>query len=78
MAWFEKHLYLKKSGLRGAGMGLFTRKAITKGARICEYRGKIKTWKRLMDEDGDNPYLFYVSSRTVINPLPLNKKKSIA
>jgi SET domain-containing protein len=69
MPWFEKYLYVKKSGLRSAGKGLFTRKAIPKGKCICEYRGRIRTWKQSLTEPGDNPYYFYINSRTVINPL---------
>jgi hypothetical protein len=42
MAFLEKQLYLKKSHLPGAGKGLFTRKAIAKGSRICEYTGQKK------------------------------------
>jgi uncharacterized protein len=73
MAWFEKYLYVKKSGLSKAGKGLFTRKAIPKGKCITEYKGKIQTWKESLDQPGDNPYFFYINAKTVINPL-LGKK----
>ena len=76
MAWFEKYLYLKKSGLRGAGKGLFTRKAIPNSTRICEYKGRIRSWKQSLEEPGDNPYFFYINSKTVINPF--RQKKSLA
>ena len=76
MAWFEKFLYLKKSGLRAAGRGLFTRKAIPKGARICEYKGRIRSWKESLKERGDNRNFFYINSKTVINPI--HQKKSLA
>lgn len=73
MAWFEKYLYVKKSGLGGAGKGLFTRKAIPKGKCITEYKGHIQTWKKSLDQPGDNAYFFYITAKAVINPL-LGKK----
>ena len=76
MAWFEKYLYLKKSELKRAGRGLFTRKAIPNGARICEYKGRIRTWKESLAEPGDNPYFFYINAKMVINPI--YQKKSLS
>ncbi|MBK5284166.1 MAG: SET domain-containing protein-lysine N-methyltransferase [Bacteroidia bacterium] len=69
MAWFEKYLYVKKSGLKRAGKGLFTKKAIPKGKCLTEYKGRIRTWKESLKEPGDNQYFFYVNAKTVINPL---------
>ena len=76
MAWFEKYLYIKKSGLNKAGKGLFTRKAIPAGKCITEYKGRIRTWKLSLEEPGDNPYFFYITAKTVINPL--HGKKTLA
>lgn len=76
MAWFEKYLYVKKSKLKGAGKGLFTRKAIRAGKCICEYKGRIQTWKESLAQPGDNPYFFYINAKTVINPV--YQKKSLA
>lgn len=66
-------LYLKKSLLPGAGKGLFTKKDIAKGERIIEYKGRIQTWKEAIAENRDNPYLFYINSKTVINPVRSKK-----
>jgi SET domain-containing protein len=74
MAFLEKYLYLKKSNLPGAGLGLFTQIDIPKGSRIVEYKGRIQPWKDVKDEDGYNAYLFKINSRTAINAL--NYKKS--
>lgn len=67
MALYEKHLYVKKSSLKNAGKGLFTKVAIPKGKRIVEYKGKITTWKEVKDDDGRNSYIFYVKRYHVIN-----------
>lgn len=73
MALLEKQLYLKKSGLPGAGKGLFTKKDIPKGTVIVEYKGTIHTWDEIKHEDGKNGYLYYVNSKRVINAKPLTK-----
>ena len=73
MAYLEKYLYLKKSGLAGSGYGLFTKINIKKGTRIVEYKGRIQPWKEVKDEDGYNPYLFKVNSRIAINAMPFKK-----
>ena len=67
MAFFEKHLVVKKSNLPSAGKGLFTRKAIPKGTRIIEYKGKITTWKDVKHDEGSNGYIFYVKRYHVID-----------
>ena len=69
MSWFEKYLYVKKSGLSKAGKGLFTRKAIPEGKCITEYKGRIRSWKQSLAEPGDNAYFFYITAKAVINPL---------
>src|SRR5690606_2925408 len=56
MALLEKQLFVKKSTIPNAGKGLFTKKAIAKGTRIVEYKGKISAWKDVKDEDGKNGY----------------------
>ncbi|HTE30568.1 MAG TPA: SET domain-containing protein-lysine N-methyltransferase [Chryseolinea sp.] len=71
MALLEKQLYVKKSTLPGSGMGLYTRKAIPKGTRIVEYKGKKSAWKDVKDEDGKNGYIFYINRNHVIDARPL-------
>ncbi|MEJ7643687.1 MAG: SET domain-containing protein-lysine N-methyltransferase [Chryseolinea sp.] len=71
MPLLEKQLYVKKSTLPDAGKGLFTRKAIPKGTRIVEYKGKRSKWKDVKDEDGKNGYIFYINRNNVINALPV-------
>lgn len=71
MALLEKQLFVKKSTIPNAGKGLFTKKAIPKGTRIVEYKGKISSWKDVKDEDGKNAYIFYVNRNHVINALPV-------
>jgi len=73
MAYLEKYLYLKKSKLPGAGMGLFTSIDIAKGTRIVEYKGRLQPWKEVKDEDGHNGYIFKLHARLAINALPYKK-----
>ncbi len=70
MALLEKQLYVKKSTIPNAGMGLFTRKFIPKGTRIVEYKGRRSTWKEVKDEDGRNGYIFYINRNIVIDGKP--------
>ncbi len=70
MALSEKHLFIKKSKLPNAGKGLFTKKEITKGIRIVEYKGKLRKWKEVKHEDGHNGYLMYITRNAVIDALP--------
>ena len=67
MALLEKKLYVKKSGIPGAGKGLFTKEFIPKGTRIVEYKGKRTKWKEVKDDDGKNGYLFYINRNNVID-----------
>lgn len=76
MALFDKILRVKKSGVPGAGKGLFTTGFIPRGSKITEYKGKIKTWKEIKKEDGDNNYIFFVNRNHVIDARP--KKKALA
>ena len=73
MALLEKQLYVKKSGIPGAGKGLFTKEFISKGTRIVEYKGKRTKWKEVKDDDGKNGYLFYINRNNVIDALPATK-----
>lgn len=73
MALLEKQLKVKRSQLPNAGMGLFTTKAIAKGTRIVEYKGRRTKWKDVRDEDGRNGYIFYINRNHVIDAL-LTKK----
>jgi len=73
MALLEKQLYVKKSGIPGAGKGLFTKEFIPKGTRIVEYKGKRTVWKDVKDDDGKNGYLFYINRNNVIDALPATK-----
>lgn len=73
MALLEKQLFVKKSTIPNAGNGLFTKKFIPKGSHIVEYKGTVSKWKDVKDEDGKNPYIFFVNRNHVINGLP-NKK----
>jgi SET domain-containing protein len=73
MAQLRKQLYIKKSGIPNAGKGLFTKKAIPKGTRIIEYKGRRTTWKDVKDEDGKNGYIFYINRNHVIDALPTKK-----
>lgn len=70
MALSEKYLFIKKSKLPNAGKGLFTKKSISKGIRIVEYKGKLRKWKDAKHEDGHNGYLMYITRNAVIDALP--------
>lgn len=77
MALLEKHLFVKKSKLPGAGRGLFTKVPIKKGTRIVEYKGEILTWKEVEKmPDYRNGYVFYFSLKYVIDAW--KTKKSVA
>lgn len=69
----ERRLWIKKSKLPGARLGLFSRKAIEKGACIVEYRGRLERWANVKHTDGYNPYLLRVNALWVINALPYRK-----
>jgi SET domain-containing protein len=67
MALLEKHLYLKKSSLPGAGLGLFTKVDIPKGKFIVEYKGRLELWNDIKHEDGHNAYLFRLNRKYALN-----------
>ncbi len=54
-------LLVKRSRIPGAGKGLFTTKAIEKGANIIQYRGEIIGWKDYNErvKQAKDGYLFY-------------------
>lgn len=72
MALLEKQLEVKESNLPGAGKGLFTTEYIAKGTRIAEYKGRIRTWKEVKDDD-TNYYIFYVNRNYIIDA---NRRKT--
>jgi SET domain-containing protein len=74
MIMLEKNLFVKQSGLPGAGKGLFTKVFIPKGAQIIEYKGTITTWKEVDHTDGDNGYIYYVKRNYVIDARPHPKE----
>lgn len=67
MPLLEKQLVVKRSTLKGAGKGLFTTKAIPKGKKIVEYKGKVTKWKEVNDHHGLNGYIYYVNRNHVID-----------
>lgn len=73
MALLEDQLYVKRSNIPKSGLGLFTRKAIKKGACIVEYKGRLERWKDVKSQDGYNGYLLQVNTRWAINALPYKK-----
>lgn len=75
MALLEKQLEVKESSIPGAGKGLFTGKFISKGTRIAEYKGRIRTWEEVQHDDS-NYYIFYVTETHIIDAA--NYKKSPA
>jgi len=64
MALTNKDLVVKKSQIKNAGKGLYTKKFIPKGTVITEYKGKITTWKEAQQTKTFNGYVF--SSATIM------------
>jgi len=73
MALLEKQLIVKRSTIPNSGKGLFTKKLITKGTRIVEYKGRVSTWKEVDIDEGRNGYIYYVNRKHVINAQPFPK-----
>jgi hypothetical protein len=69
----KKYLLVKRSGIAGAGRGLFTTTFIPKGTRIVEYKGRIIVWKEV---DADNPFIYYVKRNHVIDARPYKKARA--
>jgi len=76
MALLEKFLVVKRSGLPGAGQGLFTRKFIPKGTRIIEYKGRLTTWNDVKHDNGVNGYLYYINRNHIIDARYHKKSKA--
>jgi uncharacterized protein len=66
----ENKLIVKRSGIPGAGKGLFTKVFIPEGTRIIEYKGSITTWKDVNHNNGENRYIFYINRNRVIDANP--------
>jgi uncharacterized protein len=73
MALLEKFLSVKKSNIPEAGKGLFSKTNIKKGIRIVEYKGRLRKWKEVKEQDGHNGYLMYITRNAVIDALPATK-----
>lgn len=73
MALLEKQLVVKRSTIPNSGKGLFTKKAIPKGTRIVEYKGKKTTWKDVDHDNGRNGYIYYINRNNVIDAQPYPK-----
>jgi len=67
MPYLEKQLVIKRSQLPGAGKGLYAKRAIAKGERIVEYKGRIITWAEAKKQPGINGYLFYITAKKVVD-----------
>lgn len=73
MAFLDKYLYTKRSQIRKAGLGLYTKIKIPKGACIVEYKGRLVKWAAIKHEDGHNGYLLKVNRSWAINAKPYKK-----
>lgn len=69
MALLENQLVIKRSKIPGAGKGLFTKQFIPKGTRILEYKGRITTWKDVLNGKKFNGYVYYVNRNHVIDAM---------
>jgi hypothetical protein len=76
MALLEKYLQVKRSKIPGAGKGLFTKQFIEKGTRIVEYKGRITTWKNVLDGKHFNGYVYFINRNHVIDAM--RRKTAIA
>lgn len=73
MALLEKFLSVKKSKIPKAGKGLFTKTDIKKSTRIVEYKGRLRKWAEVKEQDGHNGYLMYITRNAVIDAMPATK-----
>ncbi len=62
-------LFVKKSQIPGAGMGLYTDTLIKKDEKVLEYIGEIITWAEAekRDDDGKGGYVFYITKYKCID-----------
>src|SRR5450631_4342681 len=69
----QKQLFIKKYGITEAGKGLFTKRFIAKGTRVIDYKGKITTWKKVLQVEREtkilNKYLYYLNLNHVIDAM---------
>lgn len=61
-----KYLKVKTSTIPNAGKGLFVLVDVPKGTIITEYVGRKTTWAEVED-DVDNPYIYYIDDDHVID-----------
>jgi uncharacterized protein len=73
MPFLSKQLFIRKSSLPSGGQGLFTRKPITKGERIIEYKGRVTTWKEVNHREGKNGYIYYINRKHVLDAFTYKK-----
>lgn len=73
MLLLEKQLFIKQSNISRAGKGLFTKQYIAKGTRIIEYKGRVTTWKEILENKAFNPYVYYINKNHVIDAKPYIK-----
>lgn len=73
MSLLEKQLVIKPSTIPGAGLGLFTTVFIPKGTRIIQYKGRITTWKDVLNGPEFNAYVYYISRNHVIDAMKFKK-----
>lgn len=71
-AWFvtrPDNLEIKQSLIPGAGLGVFTKRAIPKGRHVLEYQGVFETGPETMEETGHghHAYCYYWNSRVCLN-----------
>ena len=76
MALLENQLYIDTSTLPGAGKGLFTKEPIKKGTRIIEYKGRVTTWKDIVDSGIFNAYVYFMKKNHVIDAKNYIKAKA--
>ena len=73
MSLLEKQLIIKPSTIPGAGLGLFTTLFIPEGTRIIQYKGRITTWKDVLNGPDFNAYVYYISRNHVIDAMKFKK-----
>jgi SET domain-containing protein len=76
MALLEKYLQVKRSKIPEAGKGLFTKQFIEKGTCIVEYKGRITTWKNVLDGKHFNGYVYFINRNHVIDAM--RRKTAVA
>lgn len=70
MALLEKYLVVKRSSIPGAGLGLFTTVDIPKDSLVVEYKGNIKTWKKIKNKTKEQyiyEYMYTINENRFID-----------